>query len=69
MAQTQSTYTLEVENIFVSLRVRPTVPGAANADPIRAGLSDAHGPWAFLATLQHNLVITGAPGSGKTTLL
>jgi hypothetical protein len=73
---TQGTFTLELERVFVDLRVAPLPAHAASADPIHALPKElrtgGHAIWAYLgrkrATGRH-LAVIGPPGSGKTTLL
>ena len=69
---TQGKYALELERVFVELRVDPTPPHQVKAGaiaPLPAKLqAGSHDIWDFLAT-GRNLAIIGPPGCGKTTLL
>ncbi len=71
---TQGPYTLELERVFVELRLHPQAPHRTSADPVpkvpRELQEGRHTVWDFLTSphLRH-LVIIGPPGSGKTTLL
>jgi hypothetical protein len=73
---TQSTYTLDLDHVFVELDLSPIAPHQASADMLRK-LPEAlhkgrHIVWDFLEADAQNpakLVVLGAPGSGKTTLL
>src|SRR5207248_6682474 len=73
--ETRGEYTLELNQVFVDLRVAPG-PGRADPaslDPLRSEVKSGHQSiWEFLAsrsTADHSLAILGPPGSGKTTLL
>ncbi len=69
---TRGTYTLDLEQVFVELRIDPTPAHQASADPLRVPpelRSGTHDIWDYLTLLDQHLVILGAPGSGKTTLL
>jgi len=72
---TLGTYTLELDQVFVELRIDPTVPQKVTANPIPAlqsQLDGIHAIWDYLASTplsNQHLVIIGPPGSGKTTLL
>ena len=69
---TRGTYTLDLEQVFVEVRIDPTPAHKASADPIHLPLelmSGTHDVWDYLTLLDQHLVILGAPGSGKTTLL
>ena len=69
---TQGKYALELERVFVELRVDATPPHEATSgaipplpDKLREG---SHTVWDFLGG-HRNLAIIGPPGCGKTTLL
>jgi hypothetical protein len=66
---TTGTYNLDLEKVFVNLRIAPDA--APTGHPIPATGYEGGSPiWDFLnAPLLRNLVILGAPGCGKTTLL
>jgi energy-coupling factor transporter ATP-binding protein EcfA2 len=69
---TRGTYALNLEQVFVELRIDPTPAHQASADPIRlpsALHTGTHDIWDYLKLLDQHLVILGPPGSGKTTLL
>lgn len=69
---TRGTYTLDLEQVFVEVRIDPTPAHKVSADPIHLPLaltSGTHDIWDYLTLLDQHLVILGAPGSGKTTLL
>jgi hypothetical protein len=73
---TQGTYTLELEQVFVDLRIEATAPHEASHDPLRrlpeTLQEGSHALWEYLESpllRDLHLVILGAPGSGKTTLL
>ena len=71
---TQGPYTLELEKVFVELRLQPQAPHMASGDPVRKPPKELqegrHTIWDFLTSPHlHYLVIIGPPGSGKTTLL
>jgi energy-coupling factor transporter ATP-binding protein EcfA2 len=72
---TQGTFTLELEHIFVDLRLdsKPSHQASANLVPLPMELqTESHSIWEFLqasALHPHHLVLLGAPGSGKTTLV
>ena len=69
---TQGQYALELERVFVELRVDATAPHETTTGaipPLPAKLREGlHTVWDFLAG-NRNLAIIGPPGSGKTTLL
>ena len=74
--RTRGTYTLELEQVFVELRIAPsTAPNQPQRDLLTAKELQGSQPiWAFLrygktAKEQLLLAIIGAPGCGKTTLL
>ncbi|WP_353573050.1 NACHT domain-containing protein, partial [Candidatus Albibeggiatoa sp. nov. BB20] len=69
--RTKGTFTLEVERVFVALRITHTNIQQANFDPILSkDLEGSHEIWGFLRRDDLSvLVIIGAPGCGKTTLL
>jgi predicted NACHT family NTPase len=70
-------YTLELEQVFVDLRLDPKALHEANVDPLARKpsahvLAGQHAIWWYLEAeaLQHqHLILLGPPGSGKTTLL
>lgn len=71
----QGEYALDLEDVFVELRIDPKPAHEASSDPIRLPeklRTDSQFIWDFLLAKplrgQH-LAILGAPGSGKTTLL
>src|SRR4051794_31796412 len=71
---TQSTYNLELEQVFVDLTIQPLPPGGTPADPIRPfpkELTGRRSIWDYLTSesFTDHLALIGAPGSGKTTLL
>jgi hypothetical protein len=69
---TRGTYALDLEQVFVELRIDPTPAHQVSADPLRVPTklrSGTHGIWDYLTLLNQHLVVLGAPGSGKTTLL
>src|SRR6266700_1924837 len=69
---TRGTYTLDLEQVFVEVRLDPTPAGKASHDPLRLPSplqGGRHAIWDYLVHLDQHLVILGAPGSGKTTLL
>jgi hypothetical protein len=79
---TQGVYTLDLEDVFIELRVDPKAPHHASADPLRAPTilsqvpdvlrSGSHTIWEYLTTSHlrdQHFVVLGSPGSGKTTLL
>jgi NACHT domain len=72
---TQVIYTLELDQVFVELRVDPMPAHATSSDPVRlpADLATGeHAIWDYLAAdalKNQHLAIIGAPGSGKTSLL
>jgi len=71
---TQSTYNLELEQVFVDLTIQPPPPGGTPADPIRPfpkELTGRRSIWDYLTSesFTDHLALIGAPGSGKTTLL
>jgi predicted ATPase len=71
---TQSTYNLELEQVFVDLTIEPRPPHATSTDPIRPLPKELTGRrqiWDYLTSkdFKNNLALIGAPGSGKTTLL
>lgn len=69
---TRGTYTLDLEQVFVEVRIDPTPAHKVSADPIHLPAelqSGTHDIWDYLTFLDQHLVILGAPGSGKTTLL
>src|SRR6266478_9090060 len=72
---TLGTYTLELDQIFVDLRIDPTTALRATPNPIPASqalLEGSNSIWDYLAPAQlsnQHLAVIGPPGSGKTTLL
>jgi len=79
---TQGVYTLDLEDVFIELRVDPKVPHEASADPLHMPThpsqvpvelrSGNHTIWEYLVTpylRDQQFVVLGPPGSGKTTLL
>ena len=71
---TQSTYNLELEQVFVDLTIQPPPPGGTPSDPIRPfpkELTGRRSIWDYLTSesFTDHLALIGAPGSGKTTLL
>jgi len=72
---TQGIYTLELEQVFVELRIDPMPPHSTSGDPVRLPRDLAtgeHAIWDYLAAdafRNQHLAIIGAPGSGKTSLL
>jgi hypothetical protein len=71
--RTQGTYTLELEKVFVELRIAPQNPQDASANPLRGDVQPGNRSiWDFLVSNHEAyrcLAIVGPPGSGKTTLL
>ncbi len=72
---TLGTYTLELDRVFVELRVDPTTPKQTTSNPIQIPqtlLQGSHAIWDYLASAplsNQHLAVIGPPGSGKTTLL
>jgi hypothetical protein len=71
---TQSTYNLELEQVFVDLTIQPPPPGGTPTDPLRSfpkELTGRRSIWDYLTSesFTDHLALIGAPGSGKTTLL
>jgi energy-coupling factor transporter ATP-binding protein EcfA2 len=79
---TQGISTLDLEAVFVELRVEPRAPHVASSDPLRVPIdllqipeelsSGSHTIWEYLAATHlrnQHFVVLGPPGSGKTTLL
>lgn len=65
-------FTLELEQVFVDVRLDPVVPEYASTDLFRLPIELQMGNpdfWDYLLLLNRHLVILGAPGSGKTTML
>ena len=73
--KSQGPFKLDLQKIFVPLRVAPESPERISAAMIREGETAANlEVWDFLATLTEHraylhIAVLGAPGSGKTTLL
>jgi energy-coupling factor transporter ATP-binding protein EcfA2 len=74
--RTRGTYTIELEQVFVELRIAPsTAPNQSHRDLLTIKELQGNKPiWEFLryskiAKSQLLLAIIGAPGCGKTTLL
>jgi hypothetical protein len=66
---TTGTYNLDLEKVFVNLRIAPEAAPTGHPVPPK-GYERGSPIWDFLnAPLLRNLVILGAPGCGKTTLL
>lgn len=75
---TQGTYTLDVNEVFVELRIAPGFVHSLSSNilendkPLKSA-EESKDIWAFIKSdqknIQNSLVIIGAPGSGKTTLL
>jgi energy-coupling factor transporter ATP-binding protein EcfA2 len=72
---TQGTYTLELEQVFVELRIDSPVTQLASENPFQLSqtlLEGSHSIWDYLASAaisNQHLVIIGPPGSGKSSLL
>ena len=74
---TQGIYTLELQQVFVDLKIAPQTLHTASTDPIRKKRPDereAYPIWTYLGNggngdQNQHLAIIGPPGSGKTTLL
>jgi len=72
--RTQGSYTLDVEQVFVELRIAPSHLQKANTDPLAfKDISGSQPIWEFLRRMKNNegiaLSIIGPPGCGKTTML
>jgi energy-coupling factor transporter ATP-binding protein EcfA2 len=71
--RTQGTFTLELDKVFVELRIAPQNPQGAPAPLVGAApRPENRSIWDFLAGEQEAyrcLAVIGSPGSGKTTLL
>lgn len=71
---TSGTFALELDQVFVELRIDPSTPQKAIINPVQAPpkfLEGSHTIWHYLTSAQlrqQHLVIIGPPGSGKTTL-
>ncbi|MGI9060690.1 MAG: NACHT domain-containing protein [Ktedonobacteraceae bacterium] len=73
---TMGTYALELDQVFVELRIDPSTPQTASGSPIQVPhtllAEKTHSLWDYLTATslrQQHLVVIGPPGSGKTTLL
>ncbi len=77
---TQTEHTLELDQVFIELKLQPQAAHKATADPLQNAQSkfrgDSYPIWRFFSMLSDNegiqnpkLVVVGPPGSGKTTLL
>ena len=76
---TQTKYTLELDQVFIELKLQPQAAHKATADPLQQiplkYRKDSYPVWHFFSLLSDEkaqnpkLVIVGPPGSGKTTLL
>lgn len=70
---TQGIYTLELQRVFVELRIAPKPLHEMSTDPIPPlpqELRGQHPIWDYVhASTLKNLAVIGPPGSGKTTLL
>jgi len=73
--KTRGPFTLDLEKVFVPLRVSPESPQKASADLLRARKTDKSlSIWDVLVAANEQsgyqrVAVIGAPGSGKTTLL
>jgi energy-coupling factor transporter ATP-binding protein EcfA2 len=72
--QSQSPFVLDLEKIFVPLRVSAQSPHKISSHMLQTGKTDkTHDIWDYLAAdpqiLNRCMAILGPPGSGKTTLL
>jgi energy-coupling factor transporter ATP-binding protein EcfA2 len=74
--RTRGTYTIELEHVFVELRIAPAVnPNQPNSTLVGVKELQGNQPiWQFLQYAKRRkeplrIAIIGAPGSGKTTLL
>jgi len=72
--RTQGSYTLDVEQVFVELKIAPSHLQKANTDPLAfKDISGSQPIWEFLRPMKNNegiaLSIIGSPGCGKTTML
>ncbi len=76
---TQTKYTLELDQVFVELKLQPQAAHKATSDPLQnvplKYRKDSYPVWRFFTLLSEEnaqnpkIVIVGPPGSGKTTLL
>lgn len=72
---TKGPFTLDLEKVFISLRVGPESPINVSPDLIRKEGGKDFSIWDFLGRLPNqtehhqHIVVLGGPGSGKTTLL
>src|SRR6266567_5789944 len=68
-------FTLEIDQVFVELRIDTTTAQRASVNPIEVPKElreGSHTIWNYLASVSlrnQHMVIIGPPGSGKTTLL
>ena len=73
--KTKGPFTLDLEKVFVPLRIAPETLDKISAAIIQASdQADNHSIWDFLVagkkqSAYHRIAIIGSPGSGKTTLL
>ena len=73
--KTKGPFTLDLEKVFVPLRVKPESPGKISPNIVQSREPDEDlRIWDLLAASRsqnayRSMVIIGAPGSGKTTLL
>lgn len=68
--RTQGTFTLEVEKVYVGLKIAPSAnPNKANSITHHEALEGNRPIWDFLQQGLKILAVIGAPGCGKSTLL
>jgi len=68
--RTQGTFTLEVEKVYVGLKIAPSAnPNKANSITHYEALEGNRPIWDFLQQGLKILAVIGAPGCGKSTLL